>query len=99
MTRPPVLTETDTWRTRLAGGGATHLSSHAKHPRPATSDKTKGSQAQPGRQPQRQSARRPVGTLTSASDITDTRDLNSKPPKRQRRSTQPVRVPAAGAGR
>src|SRR4051812_31551269 len=78
MTRPPVLTETDTWRTRLAGGGATHLSSHARHPRPATSDKTKGSQAQPGRQPQRESARRPVGTLTSASDITDARELNSK---------------------
>src|SRR5215207_9006135 len=33
--------ETDTWRTRLAGGGATHLSSHARHPRPATSDKTR----------------------------------------------------------
>jgi hypothetical protein len=42
--RPP-LSETDTSRTRLAGGGATHLSSHARHPRPATSDKTKGSQA------------------------------------------------------
>src|SRR3954470_15840440 len=72
-------TETDGWRTRLAEGAATHLSSHARHPRPATSDKTKGSHAQPGRQPQRESARRPVGTLTSASDITDARDLNSKP--------------------
>src|SRR5215207_11537022 len=29
------------WRTRLAGGGATHLSSHARHPRPATSDTTR----------------------------------------------------------
>src|SRR4051794_26331450 len=38
-------TETDIRRTRLAGGGATHLSSHARHPRPATSDTTEGSQA------------------------------------------------------
>ena len=37
----------DTRRTRLAGGGATLLSSHAGHPRPATSDTTKGSQATP----------------------------------------------------
>ena len=58
----------DARRTRLAGGSATHLSSHARHPRPATSDKTKGSQALPGRQPQRESARRPAGTITSASD-------------------------------
>jgi len=34
----------DGWRTRLAGGGATHLSSHARHPRPATSDKTRAGQ-------------------------------------------------------
>src|SRR3954468_17676582 len=34
-------TETDGWRTRLAGGAATHLSSHARHPRSATSDKTR----------------------------------------------------------
>src|SRR4051794_3518495 len=33
----------------------------------------KGSQAQPGRQPQRASARRPVGTCSSASDDTDRR--------------------------
>src|SRR5215217_5196856 len=37
----------DAWWTRLAGGAATHLSSHARHPRPATSDKTNGSQASP----------------------------------------------------
>ena len=44
--RPPLdPSGADVWRTRLAGGGATHLSSHARHPRPATSDKTKGSQA------------------------------------------------------
>ena len=53
--------EADTRRTRLAGGGATLLSSHAGHPRPATSDTTKGSQASPGRQPQRESARRRSG--------------------------------------
>src|SRR5512133_3213792 len=77
---PPVdLPETDGWRTRLARGGATHLSSHARHPRPATSDKTEGSQALPGRQPQRESARRPVGTITSASDVTDSPNRNSKP--------------------
>src|SRR5215213_1130830 len=29
----------DVWWTRLARGTATHLSSHARHPRPATSDK------------------------------------------------------------
>ena len=37
----------DARRTRLAGGAATLLSSHAGHPRPATSDTTKGSQATP----------------------------------------------------
>src|ERR687898_2954617 len=63
----------------LLEGAATHLSSHARGPRPATSDKTKGSQAQPGRQPQRESARRPVGTLASTSDVTDSRNENSKP--------------------
>jgi len=44
--RPPLdASGADVWWTRLARGGATHLSSHARHPRPATSDKTKGSQA------------------------------------------------------
>src|SRR5215210_4776091 len=69
----------DAWRTRLAGGGATHLSSHARHPRPATSDKTKGSQALAGRQPRRESARRPVGTFSSTPDVTDEANKNSKP--------------------
>jgi hypothetical protein len=73
------LTETDGWRTRLARGAATHLSSHARHPRPAPSDKTQGSHALPGRQPQRESARRPVATITSASDVTDSPNRNSKP--------------------
>src|SRR5215207_6771699 len=31
-----------------------------------------------GRQPQRESARRPVGTFSSASDVTETPDHNSK---------------------
>jgi hypothetical protein len=68
----------DARRTRLAEGAATLLSSHAEHPRPATSDTTKASQAT-GRQPQRESARRPVGTISSASDVTDTTNRNSKP--------------------
>jgi hypothetical protein len=46
LSRPPLhLDWVDTRRTRLAGGGATLLSSHAEHPRPATSDKAKGSHA------------------------------------------------------
>ena len=50
-------------RTRLAAGAATLLSSHAGHPRSATSDKAKV--VRPcGRQPQRESARRRSGTLT-----------------------------------
>ena len=65
--------EVDSRPTRLASGAATLLSSHAGHPRPATSDTTKGSQAPPGRQPQRDSARRPVGTFSTASDVTDRR--------------------------
>ena len=32
-----------------------------------------------GRQPHRQSTRRPVGTISAASDITDTTNRNSKP--------------------
>src|SRR3954463_1598722 len=40
--RPPLdPPRADVWWTRLARGGATHLSSHARPPRPATSDKTK----------------------------------------------------------
>jgi hypothetical protein len=78
--RPPLdASRADVWWTRLARGDATHPSSHARHPRPATSDKTQESQAQPGRQPQSESARRPVGTLSSWSDVTDRRNENSKP--------------------
>ena len=43
----PSDSELDARRTRLAWGAATLLSSHAGHPRPATSDTTKGSQATP----------------------------------------------------
>ena len=79
---------TDAWRTRLAGGGATHLSSHARHPRPATSDTTgRKSDHRSGRQPQRESARRPVGTFSTSSDITDDPNHNSKP---RRGSTRPA---------
>ncbi len=46
--RPPLdVSGADAWWTRLAGGGATHLSSHARHPRPATSDKQKAVRPSP----------------------------------------------------
>jgi hypothetical protein len=67
-----VLFEVDTRRTRLAGGAATLLSSHAGHPRPATSDTTKGSQADRPTASKRVSSP-PVGTFSSASDDTDHR--------------------------
>jgi hypothetical protein len=74
----------DARRTGLAGGAATLLSSHADHPRPATSDTTKGGQAASGRQPQRESAHRPFGTISTASDVTDERiqtaSLNAEAP-------------------
>jgi hypothetical protein len=41
-----------------------------------------------GRQPQRESARRPVGTISTVSDITDTPYPNSKPQS----STPPPRM-------
>src|SRR4051812_21911583 len=72
-------TETDIRRTRLAGGGATHLSSHARHPRPATSDKTKGSQALARPTASKRVSSPPVGTFSTASDATDTTNPNSKP--------------------
>jgi hypothetical protein len=51
--RPPLeASGADVWWTRPARGGATHRSSHARHPRPATSDTTEGkSGPSPGRQP------------------------------------------------
>jgi hypothetical protein len=52
----------------------------------------------PGRQPQRESARRPVGTITSASDVTDSSNRNSKPRSDSGRSD--ARVPTyAGVSR
>jgi hypothetical protein len=67
-----VLFEVDTRRTWLAGGAATLLSSHAGHPRPATSDTTKESQANRPTASKRVSPP-PVGTISSASDVTDHR--------------------------
>src|SRR5215217_3339838 len=48
-------------------------------PNPATSDTAKGGQAPTGRQPETESARRRTGTISAASDITDTTNHNSKP--------------------
>src|SRR3954466_10860846 len=62
----------DARRTGLAKGAATLLSSHAEHPRPATSDTTKGSQAHRPTASKRVSSP-PVGTISSASDDTDHR--------------------------
>jgi hypothetical protein len=67
-----VLFEVDTRRTGLAGGAATLLSSHAGHPRPATSDTTKGSQA-PRADSLKESQLAAVGTLSTSSDVTDHR--------------------------
>src|SRR3954471_21554173 len=69
----------DAWRTRLAGGGATHLSSHARHPRPATSDKTEGSQALTRPTASKRVSSPPVGTIPSMPDVTDDPHHNSKP--------------------
>jgi hypothetical protein len=67
-----VLVEVDTRRTWLAGGAATLLSSHAGHPRPATSDTTQASQAHRPTASKRVSSP-PVGSFSSASDVTDRR--------------------------
>ena len=62
--------EVDGRRTRLARGAATLLSSHAGHPRPATSDTTKGSQAR--RADSLKESQLAAGRdLPSAPDITD----------------------------
>ena len=65
--------EVDSRRTRLAGGAATLLSSHAGHPRPATSDTTKGSQATPA-DSLKESQLAAGRDLPSASDVTDSRE-------------------------
>src|SRR4051794_29354265 len=61
------------------GGDATHLSSHARHPRPATSDKTRASQALARPTASRRVSSPPVGTLSSASHVTDATNHSSKP--------------------
>ena len=71
----------DTRRTRLAGGAATLLSSHAGTSPTGDERHNKRKSGPPGRQPQRESARRPVGTISSASDVTDDPNPNSKPAK------------------
>ena len=81
-----VLSDADAGRRadRACWGAATLLSSHAEHPDRRRATQQKGSQANPGRQPQRESARRPVGTFSSASDVTDhrieTASLNATAP-------------------
>src|SRR3954447_16190559 len=71
--------ETDDWRTRLARGGATHLSSHARHPRPATSDTTERKSGPSPADSPKKSQLAPVGNLPPASDVTDEPNHNSKP--------------------
>ena len=57
-------------RTRLARGAATLLSSHAGHPRPATSDTTR--KVMPaGPTASKRVRSPPVGTFSSAPDVTD----------------------------
>ena len=55
------------------------LSSHARPPRPATSDKTKGSQALARPTASKRVSSPPVGTIPTASDVTDDPNHNSKP--------------------
>jgi transposase len=63
----------------FAEGAATLLSSHAEHPRPATSDTTKGGQAHRPTASKRVSSP-PVGTIpTRRTSPTDRRNPNSKP--------------------
>ena len=66
-------TEVDARRTRLAGGAATLLSSHAETS-PTGDERHSERQSGPtGRQPERESARRRSGAFSSASDVTDAR--------------------------
>jgi hypothetical protein len=69
----------DVQRTGLAEGAATLLSSHAEHPRPATSDTTKGGQTRPVDSLKESQLAARSGTFSSASDDTDTTERNSKP--------------------
>ena len=61
----------DTRRTRLVGGAATLLSSHAEHPDSAASDTTKPSQARGGPTAWKRVSSPPVRTFSAAPDDTD----------------------------
>ena len=63
--------------------------------RTATSDTAKGSQTQRVDSMQRESARRRPGTISSASDITDSRNQNSKPERKRRAPRAPRAAPNA----
>ena len=69
----------DVQRTGLAEGAATLLSSHAEHPRPATSDTTKGGQTRRVDSLKESQLAARSGPSPSASDVTDATDRNSKP--------------------
>ena len=73
--------ETDGWRSWLARGAATHLSSHAGHPgqRRATQQEQVRPQIWPTASKRVSSP--PVGTIPSTADITDEANHNSKPLK------------------
>ena len=60
----------DVQRTGLAEGAATLLSSHAEHPRPATSDTTKGGQTRRVDSLKESQLAARSGTFTSASNVT-----------------------------
>jgi hypothetical protein len=71
-------------RARTEPGRTRHLSSHARTSRSATSDTTKGSQANHGRQPEQRVSSPPVGTLPTAPDVADSPNQNSKPDRSSR---------------
>src|SRR6476620_7934665 len=82
--RPPLAPlGADARRTRLAGGGATHLSSHARHPRRRA---TKQEQVRPQIWPtaSKRVSSPPVGTIPSALYITADPNHDSKASKEQR---------------
>src|SRR4051812_42256147 len=69
----------DARRTRLAQGAATLLSSHAGTSPTGDERHNKRKPGHSSRQPRCESARRPVGTLPSASDITDRPQSKQQP--------------------
>src|SRR3954454_19025081 len=74
----------------MAAGCSCHLSSHARTSRSATSDTAKASQANHGRQPEQRVSSPPVGTISSASDVADNRNQNSKPARSRPAVPTPV---------